>query len=235
MLVLIIWLAMKNNIHAVFFDLDGTLLDTAPDLYTAMLETLAHFGHESISFKNFRPQVHAGTKGMVLASFSIDETHPDYATIRETFLKRYQQRLTEKTQFFSGIPKVLDYLDTHKIPWGIVTNKPAYLTEPLLKHFKINKRSQCIVSGDTLTNKKPHPEPLLHACQLLQVSPKQAVYVGDTEIDVQATKAAGMIAIAVCYGYHKSDSQPEAWGADYMIESALELLTYLQRSPSGEG
>ena len=153
MLVLIIWFVMKNNIHAVLFDLDGTLLDTAPDLYTAMLDTLAHFGHESISFKNFRPQVHAGTKSMVLASFSIDEMHPDYAAIRETFLKHYQQQLTEKTQFFSGIPKVLDHLDKQEMPWGIVTNKPGWLTEPLLKHFKINKRSRCIVSGDTLTNK----------------------------------------------------------------------------------
>ena len=219
---------MKNNIQTIFFDLDGTLLDTAPDLYSAMLETLSHFGRDSVSFKYFRPHVHTGTKNMILACFDIDETHPDFPDIREIFLNHYQQLLTVKTDYFPGMQEVLEHLDKHKTRWGVVTSKPAWLTEPLLKHFKLDQRSQCMVSGDTVSRKKPHPEPLLHACKLTQTQPKDAVYVGDTEMDMQAAKAAGMTAIAALYGYRKPDSRPETWHADYMIESPLDILDYLK-------
>ncbi len=226
MLALIIWPTMKSNL-IIFFDLDGTLLDTAPDLYSAMLETLAHFNRDSVPFDIFRPHVHTGTKTMILACFDIDDTHPEFPIIREIFLKHYQRLLTEKTDYFPGMEKVLGHLDTTMTPWGIVTSKPGWLTEPLLKYFELDKRSQCIVSGDTVSRKKPYPDPLLHACKLTQTQPQDAIYIGDTEIDVQAAKAAGMIAIAALYGYRKPDSRPEEWEADYMIESPLEILNYL--------
>lgn len=217
---------MTNKL-SVFFDLDGTLFDTAPDLHAAMQKTLSYFDYQPIAFERFRPHVHTGTKSMILESFGIDDTHPDFNHIRETFLQHYQAALTEKTDYFPGIPDVLEHLDTHKTAWGIVTSKPGWLAEPLLKHFALDQRSQCIVSGDTLDQKKPHPAPLLHACALTQTQANNAIYVGDTEVDVMAAKAAGMKAIAVLYGYHRPGSEAEMQKADHVITSPLEILNCL--------
>lgn len=226
----IIWRVMKNNYDAIFFDLDGTLLDTAPDLYTAMLATLDELGHKHITYEQFRPHVHTGTTSMLKGSLPIDENDPEFQTIRDVFLKNYQTLLHKDTTYFPGMSKVLDTLDQKNIPWGIVTNKPAFLTEPLLLSFGLDKRSQCVVSGDTLSEKKPSPAPLLHACELTQVQPKRAIYVGDTESDVMAAKAAHMISIAVLYGYHDQNSQPNHWGADHLIDQALEILNIFSMS-----
>ena len=215
---------MKNKHQAIFFDLDGTLLDTAPDLYTAMLATLSEMGRDLISFEVFRPHVHTGTTSMIKGSLHIEESDPLFPSIRQIFLDHYQSMLHRETDFFPGMASVLAYLDEQHIPWGIVTNKPSFLTNPLLASFGLDKRSQCIISGDTLPEKKPHPSPLLHACKLTAVSPEKAVYIGDTPSDVVAAKAAGMGAIAVVYGYHDPNSQPESWGADHLIEEPLKLL-----------
>ncbi len=218
---------MKNNLDIVFFDLDGTLLDTAPDLYSAMLKTLAHFDRDEVPYNRFRPHIHTGTRSMILESFDIDETHRDYEEIRKIFLSHYENTLTDETDYFPGMDKVLNHLDKKNKLWGIVTSKPEWLTKPLLKHFNIDKRSQCIVSGDTLPKKKPHPDPLLHACKLTNTQASASAYVGDTEMDMQAAKAAGMLAIAALYGYRTPDSRPEEWNADHLVQSPLEILQYL--------
>ncbi len=219
---------MKNNYEAIFFDLDGTLLDTAPDLYASMCLTLKQLGHTALpTFSEFRPHIHTGTRSMIQGSLNIDEQDPSFPKLRKIFLNYYQTRLHQKTDYFPGIPVVLNSLDQQKIPWGIITNKPHFLTQPLLDSFQLTQRSQCIISGDTLSRKKPYPDPLLHACELVQVKPQQSVYIGDTQSDVIAAKAAKMTAIAVLYGYHDPKSQPHSWGADYLIETPQDILELL--------
>ena len=221
---------MKNNHDAIFFDLDGTLLDTAPDLYTAMLATLKELGKELVRFEAFRPHIHTGTASMLKGSLNIDESDPIFSTARETFLRHYQALLHKETDYFPGMLAVLEQLDQKNIPWGIVTNKPAYLTKPLIDSLELTHRCRCIVSGDTLPSKKPDPAPLLYACELTKVNPKNSIYVGDTESDVQAAKAAGMIAIAVLYGYHNPKSCPETWQADYLVKEPLQIIEMLKQS-----
>ncbi len=214
-------------IQAVFFDLDGTLLDTALDLAFALNHVLAHHNRAPIDFAEFRYHIYGGSKTIIKAGFDIDETHADYETIRQAFLTAYREHLTEQTTLFPGMPNVLDVLDQRHIPWGIVTNKPDWLTQPLLKHFKLHHRCCCIISGDTVTPRKPHPAPLLAACRYTNCKPHQAVYVGDTLTDVQAANAALMHVIAVSYGYHPKNTSPDTWPADHIIESAYDMIKWL--------
>ncbi|MCB1827299.1 MAG: phosphoglycolate phosphatase [Coxiellaceae bacterium] len=227
MSALTILLIMKNNFDAIFFDLDGTLLDTAPDLYAAMHNTLAQMGYEMISFDRFRPHIHSGTASMIKGSLGIDENDPLFEEVKQTFLSHYENQVDRKTDYFPGVSDLLKHLDQENIPWGIITNKPGFLAEPLLRSFGLDQRSQCVISGDTLPRKKPYPDQLFHACELVNVSPSQCIYVGDTEGDIAAAKAAGMHAIAVCYGYHHPTSKPDSWGADHIINEASQLIDVL--------
>lgn len=219
---------LHNHLDAILFDLDGTLLDTAPDLYAAMLLTLKQLGYKPVSFDDFRPHIHTGTASMLKGSLNIEEQDPIFSEICTIFLKHYANLIHHKTDYFPGMSDVLDQLDRLQIPWGIVTNKPAFLTEPLIASFQLNKRTKCIVSGDTLSNKKPHPAPLIHACALIKATPNKSIYVGDTQSDVQAAKAASLFSIAVCYGYHDpNDTPPESWGADLLVEKPQQILHML--------
>jgi len=212
---------------AVFFDLDGTLLDTAPDLADACNFVLKKYQKKAVDFSKFRNWVHGGAKLMICQSFQIQPDNSDYETIKLEFLTCYQQILTQKTQLFPGINKVLDYLEANKIPWGVVTNKHQRLTLPLLDHFLLSSRCCCIVSGDTLPQTKPDPAPLLHACQLISVRPDYSLYIGDTLSDIQAAKSAGMRSIAVSYGYHPHLSSIETWPADAWAATTQDLLDLL--------
>lgn len=211
----------------VFFDLDGTLLDTAPDLADACNRLLLERQRSPIDLKQFREWVHGGTAMMICESFGIETSHPDFSKLKTAFLDNYQQRLTQKTRLFPGIDKVLSFLEQQQIPWGVVTNKQAILTQPLLAHFGLAQRCCCIVSGDTLTTTKPHPAPLLHACKLAQAEIADCIYVGDTLGDIQAARAAGMRSIAVDYGYRPSHSLIETWQADALASTPSELLNLL--------
>ena len=165
---------------------------------------------------------------MLKSSLQIDENDAAFADIRQLFLHHYQTTLHQDTDYFPGMADVLTQLDDHQIPWGIVTNKLTYLTEPLIHSFGLTQRCQCIVCGDTLPQRKPDPAPLLYACELTNVDPQQAVYVGDTEVDVTAAKAADMMAIAALYGYHDpSISSPDTWDADYFVTAPLQILDML--------
>lgn len=213
-------------IQAVFFDLDGTLLDTAPDLCAALNSTLQQFDRAPVTLEILRPYLYS-SKAIIHCGFQLDETHTQYQLILETFLNIYQHCSTAKTNLFPGMDSLLHYLDHQKIHWGVVTNKPKFLTEPLLAHFNLSERSKCIISGDSLPFKKPHPLPLTHACELVNVDPKHAVYIGDNQIDILAAKSAGLYSIAVTYGYHSKENAPENWEADYLITNPMELINWL--------
>lgn len=218
----------QPTLQAVFFDLDGTLLDTAPDLADACNQVLGEFHRPPVPLTEFRHWVHGGAKLMICASFKMDDQHPDFATIKSAFIRNYQQNLTRKTQLFTGIEQVLTYLEHSQIPWGVVTNKLAALAEPLLAHFGLAQRCCCLISGDTVANTKPHPAQLLHACQVVHTQPEHCLYVGDTLGDIQAAQAAGMHSIAVGYGYRPKNSKMDEWQADAIAATPEELLATLQ-------
>lgn len=219
---------INKKLEAVFFDLDGTLLDTAPDLASAMNSLLREHGRKPVVFSDFRYQVHGGSALMLAHSFHITEGNPEYPTLKEKFFEHYLKTIAHKTHFFDGMDQVLNHLDNNFIPWGIITNKPTRLTESLLSHFDIEQRSCCVVTGDALKVRKPYPDPLLYACQLASCNPTKSVYIGDTEDDIIAAKAAGMMSIAVTYGYHDEHSHPHNWEADAVVNSPLEVLDWLK-------
>lgn len=219
----------KHSINSLFFDLDGTLLDTAPDLAGALNQVLTHHDRPTLPLKTIRPAVAEGARGILQQGFPIDENDDQFDLLKEEFLQAYEQRMTQETKFFDGMEEVLDYLDQHNLPWGIVTNKPSWLAKPLLSHFNLDHRYTCLVAGDTLTTRKPDPEPLYHACYLTGTDPKHSLYVGDTLGDVRAAKTAGMYIIVAKYGYLRADYQPHLWQADGLIDSPLEIIEWLNQ------
>ncbi len=216
-------------IQTVFFDLDGTLLDTAPDLATAINKTLKAHGKEALEFSRFRYSIYGGSKTMLCQGFGFDDQHPDYASINEEFLQNYHSNIAAETRLFPGMEEVLAYLERKSIAWGVITNKPTWLTEPLMAALKLTDRAICVISGDTLEKRKPHPMQLHHACKITRANPSHTVYIGDTEVDIQAARAAGMYSIAVRYGYAPFGSTPEKWRADQLVDQALEIIPWLER------
>ncbi|MBE9561529.1 MAG: phosphoglycolate phosphatase [Proteobacteria bacterium] len=213
------------SIDTVLFDLDGTLLDTAPDLAYALNQVLIEQQREPLPFEQIRPWVSHGGRVMIKKGFVELET--DIAFIHKRFLAIYSSHIADKSDFFPDMETVLDKLESKGLKWGIVTNKPAWLTEPLLKKLNLINRSGCNVSGDTLTQNKPHPAPLLHACKLLDTTPKNCIYVGDAERDIEAGQRAGMQTLVAAYGYLGTDDEPSQWGADGILQEPMDLLTWL--------
>lgn len=218
----------KKSIKAVFFDLDGTLFDTAPDLAFSMDQVLKKHGREPVDFKEFRFYIYGGTNSMVKYAFDIEVDHPEFPSIKKEFLDIYSRESTKRTLFFSGMKEVLTYLNNHNIHWGIVTNKPFWLSEPLINYFGIAKQCQCLVCGDSVKQRKPSPEPLLKACEIVEVAPAFSVYIGDTETDIIAAKAAGMYSIGAVYGYAPRNSIPDSWNADYLIQSPIDIIDWIK-------
>lgn len=218
---------LPARINAILFDLDGTLVDTAPDLAATLNAMRQSRGLDDIAEHELRPQSSHGTQGLLRLGFSLDTLHPDFPALRREFLERYTANLVVRSKVFDGMAEVLDALDKRTIKWGVVTNKPARLTQPLLAGLGLLERAAFVVSGDTCAYAKPHPAPVLHACQLAKVTPERCLYVGDAERDIQAANAAGMPALVAMYGYLGSDDRPDAWGARGRIDSPLELLDWL--------
>ncbi|MDP1574423.1 MAG: HAD-IA family hydrolase [Coxiellaceae bacterium] len=212
---------------ALFFDLDGTLLDTAQDFAHTINIMLAKINKPPVDFHLFREQVHAESKRMISYAFNLNENDPLFEPIREDFLNTYHKNCTQKTVFFEDMEKVLDHLDEEKIPWGIITNKPTWLTTPIVKHFKLDRRASCIIAGDTLAKCKPDPLPLLYACERTNVMPTDAGYVGDLETDVLSARNAGMKSIAVSFGYHAPNTDLSTWGADHVVQTADDIMKLL--------
>jgi phosphoglycolate phosphatase len=208
---------------AYFFDLDGTLLDTAPDMVAALNALRAEHNLSPLDYAMARTQVSNGAAGLLSIAFAHLDADGREA-LRGRYLDLYAERLSRETAPFPGMLDVLDALDNAGQPWGIVTNKPAFLTEPLLAAQGLSQRCACIVSGDTLAQRKPHPEPLLHAARVVGVASATAVYVGDARRDIQAGQAAGMVTVVATYGYMEPGEDPLLWGADHAVDHPTELL-----------
>ena len=223
----------SRRIDGVLFDLDGTLVDTAPDLAHTLNAIRREEGREPLPFAGIRPFVSNGANGLLRLGFGAELDGPELERLRRRFLDLYAAALCHHTQLFPGFAAVLDELERRGRRWGVVTNKPAYLTGPLLETLGLDRRAACTVSGDTLPQRKPHPLPLLHAAEALGVEPAACVYVGDAERDIQAGLAAGMQTLIATYGYIESGASPEAWGAHGSIDEPSGLLAWLDGYDGG--
>jgi 2-phosphoglycolate phosphatase len=213
-------------VRAVLFDLDGTLLDTAPDMVGALNALRREQSLEAMPYEAVRGCVSHGAARVVRTGFP-DSDPQSFASLQRRFLDIYRGALSRETRLFPGMEQVLETLAAWGIKAGIVTNKAAWLTEPLLEELGLRAHFVCVVSGDTLTEKKPHPQPLLHAATLAGVAPGDCIYVGDAERDVQAAHRAGMPALVANYGYLLPGEDPAAWGGDAYLDEPMDLLDWL--------
>jgi phosphoglycolate phosphatase len=218
---------MFHHIRAVLFDLDGTLIDSAPDLGAAADKMRTDRGLPSLPLARYRPMAGAGARGMLGEAFGMAPDHPEFLTLREEFFVNYESRMTELTTIFDGVPEMLAQIRERNLAWGVVTNKAARFTEPLTRAMPLFETAGAVVSGDTTPHAKPHPAPLLEAAARLNVAPEHCIYVGDDERDIVAGLAAGMGTVAATYGYLGAKSDPLEWGAHAAIKSPLELLKLL--------
>jgi 2-phosphoglycolate phosphatase len=218
---------MFSDIGAVLFDLDGTLIDSAPDLGAAADKMRVARGLPSLPLELYRPMAGAGARGMLGVAFGMTPDHPDFAALREEFFINYETCMTERTYAFRGIPELISQLLARGIAWGVVTNKSMRFTGPLTRGMSLFATAATVVGGDTTAHAKPHPEPLLEAARRLRLEPDRCIYVGDDERDVLAGRAAGMVTVAATYGYLGGNPDALRWGAHAHIDSPLELLALL--------
>lgn len=217
------------DIRAVFFDLDGTLADTAPDLAHALNTLLLEEGNEALSLEAIRPHVSHGSFALIRRGFGLEPDDPQSEPLRQRLLQLYRQRLCCDTRLFPGMEALLTGLDSLGIRWGVVTNKPAFLTEPLMAELGLGHRAACIVSADTTVHRKPHPEPMLHACRLIDMPAENCITVGDAQRDIEAGRRAGMQTLVALFGYIHVDDDPHHWGADGLLSTPANLLDWVTR------
>ena len=214
-------------IKAVLFDLDGTFADTAPDLAAALNYTRTARQLPPLPLDIIRPQASHGSRGLLKLGFGIEPEQPGYDTLRDIFLDYYARNICVHTQLFAGMAELVAELERRGIQWGIVTNKPQRYTVPLMQALGYAERAACIISGDTCAHAKPHPEPMLKACELIGVAPELCLYLGDDLRDMQAANASCMRGIIARYGYISGDARLDSWGAHGIIGVPMELLGYL--------
>lgn len=214
-------------IRTVLFDLDGTLADTAPDLAFALNTVLQEQGRPPLPFDAIRPVVSHGGIALIKRGFGIDESDAAFEPLRQRLLQVYRENIARETRLFDGMESLLAQLEQRGCNWGVVTNKPGWLTEPLLEALEIKSRAATIISGDTLHERKPHPAPMLLACRQAGSDAAHCLYVGDAERDIQAGRNAGMRTLVALFGYLGEADHPEQWQADGMVHSALEILDWL--------
>jgi phosphoglycolate phosphatase len=215
--------------RAILFDLDGTLADTAPDLAAAVNFLRTERGLEPTPYSVLRPTASAGARGMIGAAFGLTPADDGYEELRLQWFDRYQGAMAVHSTLFDGVPDLLDGISAAGMAWGIVTNKPARFTDPLIPQIGL-AHAGCIISGDTTPHAKPHPAPLFEAARRLGVAAEHCWYVGDDLRDVEAGRAAGMITVACAWGYCGS-IEPATWGADYLLETPIDLLATLRGIP----
>ncbi|MFA6163807.1 MAG: HAD-IA family hydrolase [Methylobacter sp.] len=214
------------KLSCVLFDLDGTLVDTAPDLISCLNKALNAHGFAAVAPDLIKPFISYGAAAMINASRPLSDDELK-ANILETMLNLYQNNIAEHTVFFSGIVDTLNAIEAQGLKWGVVTNKRERFTNPLMDALKLTDRAACIVSGDTTANPKPHSDPMLEACKQAGVNPRECVYIGDALHDITAGKSVEMKTLAALYGYIKPDDTPESWGADALIESPDQISTWI--------
>ncbi len=216
-----------EGIRAVLFDLDGTLVDTAPDLGHALNLQRARHGLPPLADAVIRPQASHGARGLLEVGFGLAPDDARFAAMREEFLELYAANICLHSQPFPGIPELLAALEARGLAWGVVTNKPARFTEPLMSILDLAERAACIVSGDTCPQPKPHPAPMLAAAELCGAAPAACLYLGDAARDIEAARAAAMPALVAAWGYLDATDQPDTWGAHGQIRHPAETLDYL--------
>ena len=204
------------QIQTILFDLDGTLLDTAPDLAQALNATLQANGRAALSFEQIRPAVSHGGSALIRLGFQLEPQHPQFEPLRAQLLDYYQAHIADETRLFPGMEDVLEHIEARGLSWGVVTNKPGWLTEPLLATLDLQRRAASVVCGDTLNERKPHPAPLLHACKL-----------SVAERDIKAGHSAGMTTLVALFGYLMDSDRPEDWGANALIQQPADILAWL--------
>ena len=216
-----------TDVQAVLFDLDGTLIDSAPDLGAAADKMRTDRGLPSLPLETYRPMAGAGARGMLGIGFGMTPDHPDFAAMKEEFFVNYESCLTQRTFTFKGVDALIGKLNDLGLPWGVVTNKSSRFTDPLTRAMPLFVTARVVISGDTTPHAKPHPEPLYEAARRLGIAPLKCLYVGDDHRDIVAGLAAGMGTVAATYGYLGSVADTASWGAHASIATPLALLPLL--------
>jgi len=220
-------MARHPGTRVVLFDLDGTLVDSAPDLGGAANELLRRHGRPERGLDEFRPMAGSGARGMLRVGFGIQPSDPDYEPLRAAFIELYAQRLLHTTRVFEEVAPMLDALDGAGVRWGIVTNKAMRLAEPIVQGLGLSARAAVLIGGDTTPHAKPHPAPLLEAARRMGQEATHCAYVGDDLRDMQAGRAAGMATVAAAWGYLGLGAQVHEWGADHVSNEPVGLLHWL--------
>lgn len=221
------------RLQAVLFDMDGTLLDTAPDFIAIIQAMRQDQGLAAVDEARLRGVISGGAKAMILAGFEVDPLGAELEPLRLEFLERYQTQCAVHTRLFDGMEEILRDLDAARLRWGVVTNKPVRFAEPIMQRLGLAERSACLVCPDHVTHSKPDPEMVVLACRQLDVDPQTALFIGDDLRDIESGRAAGSKTVAARYGYIHPDDHPEHWGADAIIDHPLELRALLDRALCG--
>ena len=217
---------------AVLFDLDGTLVDSAPDLGAAANTLREAHGLSPLPLERYRPMAGAGARGMLKIAFDMTPDHADFPAMRERFFDVFEARANRSTSVFPDIAALLESIQDLGLSWGIVTNKATRFTEPLVRSMPLLQSAGAVVCGDTTAHSKPHPAPLVEAARRMEVDPQSCIYVGDDERDIQAGRAAGMATVAAAWGYLGQNASVPEWGADAVIHSPFDLLALLKSGKS---
>lgn len=216
---------MHNKL--VLFDFDGTLVDSAPDLANSANYIRTLHNLDPLSLTYLRPYASKGARGLLKAALNLETDHPDYEQQKDIFLAHYAANSTLHSSLFDGVDTLIEQLNDLGLGWGVVTNKVVHLTQPIMDHFGLSQTSKVLVGGDSTPHIKPHPAPLLLACELTGIAPENCIYIGDDERDIVAGKAAGMATLVAAYGYCDFDPAIASWQADYVSEHAQEILPHV--------
>ncbi|MEB2328230.1 MAG: N-acetylmuramic acid 6-phosphate phosphatase MupP [Pseudomonas sp.] len=218
------------RLRAVLFDMDGTLLDTAPDFIAVAQAMRLARGLTPVPDQQIRDVVSGGARAMVLSAFDVDPMSGEFETLRLEFLERYQSHCAVFSRLYDGMEQLLQDIEQAKLIWGVVTNKPLRFAEPIMQQLGLASRSSVLICPDHVSRSKPDPEPMLLACSKLQLDPSTVLFVGDDLRDIESGRAAGSKTAAVRYGYIHPDDNPSLWGADVVVDNPLELRSVLDRA-----
>jgi phosphoglycolate phosphatase len=217
----------RPPVGCVLFDLDGTFADTAPDLAYALNLLLEAHDQPPADFRRVREAASHGGRALIQVGFGLSPEDNAFEPLRQELLALYRGNIQRHTRLFPGMAELIERLEEQGLRWGLVTNKPGWLTEPLIAGLGLNGRAACVVSGDTTAHAKPHPGPILHACKLAASDPRACLYVGDAERDIRAGRSAGTATLVALFGYIGAQDRPREWGADGCIEHPLQVLDWL--------
>lgn len=216
-----------TRIKTVLFDLDGTLIDTAPDMAAALTVLCKEENQPVLSYAQVRPVVSNGSVALVKLAFGDLDDEKRLMHLKQRYLEIYEENICIDSALFKGIETVLDHIENHGLNWGVVTNKPGWLTLPLMKSLRLTQRAATIVSGDTTPNSKPHPDPMHYACEQAESESQECIYVGDARRDIEAGRNAGIKTLVANYGYIETGEDVTAWGADAIVNEPKDILRYI--------